>query len=188
MTDLQFTDRHRVAVNDGARRAHRVGRGVVEFDDCQQEAWLWLCENEEQVSEWLDTDNAPRRLADAAYYAGLHLIRATIRQSSGAEPGDMAIYSTDMVKNLLPAIFVEAPHVQADEAPEGTKHRKPPSEGGNLMATVADVKRAFASLNVPQRELLWRLYGQERPVKQQTVAELLDVDVKTVRRRERRAL
>lgn len=188
VTTVEWTDAQRAAVNDGAVKAYRAGRGLIELDDLRQEAWLWLYENLDDVAGWIEKDTRHTRLTDVAYHAGLLLVRDTMRQQGGSKPQDFATYSTTAVSDLLPLIFVDVPAQTGDEVNEEVKHKRSPSEGGVLLATVADVKAAFKRLPKAQRELLYHLHAPVDPLTHRDLGKRMDLSEATVRRREQRAL
>lgn len=187
MEVTEFTNAQLKAINDGAQRAYAVGRGVVEFSDCKQEAWLWVYENLETVRKWEDTDRRHDKLRTACYHAGLAFVRAQMRATTGATRQDFVTYSTAYVQDLLPVLFTGSSFQTGDEVNVEVKTRTAPNEGGNGLASLVDIKRGFDKLTQDQKRLLFLLYHRG-DTSYDEVAKQLDVSSMTVRRREQRAL
>lgn len=182
-----FSNAELKAINDGAQRAYSVGRGVVEFSDCKQEAWLWVYENLDTVRKWSETDKRHEKLRTACYHAGLYYVRAQMRATTGATRQDFVTYSTAYVQDLLPVLFTGSSFQTGDEVNTEVKTPTAPNEGGNGLASLVDIKRGFDKLTMDQKRLLFLLYHRGDTSYEQ-VAKELDVSSMTVRRREQRAL
>lgn len=187
MEYTEFTNSQLKAINDGALRAFHVGRGVVEFADCQQEAWLWVYENIDTVRKWADTDKRHDKLKNKVFQAALAHIRAQMRNTTGATRQDFAIYSTGMVQDLLPVLFTGTTFNTGEEINVEVKTRTAPNEGGNGLVSLVDVKRGFEKLTQEQKYLLFLLYHRG-DTSYDKVAKELGCSSMTVRRREQRAL
>lgn len=183
----EFTNAQLKAINDGANRAYAVGRGVVEFNDCKQEAWLWVYENIDTVRRWEDTDRRHDKLKTACYQAGLAMIRAQMRHTTGAQKQDFVTYSTGYIQDLLPVLFTGSSFNTGDEVNVEVKTTTAPNEGGNGLVSLIDVQRGFAKLTQEQKRLLFLLYHRG-DTSYDDVAKELQVSAMTVRRREQRAL
>lgn len=183
----EFSNAQLKAINDGAQRAYTVGRGVVEFGDCKQEAWLWVYENLETVRKWAESDKRNDRLRTACYHAGLIHIRAQMRSTTGATRQDFVVYSTGYVQDLLPVLFTGTSFNTGDEVNVEVKTTTAPNEGGNGLVSLADVKRGFKHLTQDQKRLLFLLYHRG-DTSYDEVAKELGCSSMTVRRREQRAL
>lgn len=185
--EADFSNAQLKAINDGAQRAYSVGRGVVEFGDCKQEAWLWVYENLDTVHKWAESDKRNDRLRTACYHAGLAFVRAQMQHSTGATRQDFVVYTTAYIQDLLPALFTGQSFNTGDEVNTEVKTRIAPNEGGNGLVSLVDVKRGFAKLTQDQKYLLFLLYSKGDS-SYDSVAKILDVSSMTVRRREQRAL
>ena len=175
------------AINDAAVRAYTVGRGVVDLADCQQEAWLWVFENLGKVEEWRETDKRHEKLRTKCYHAGLAMIRATMRDNTGAERQDFVTYTTAHVSDMLPVLFTGVSFQTGNEVDEEVKHKTAPNEGGNGLATLMDIRAAFIKLGQEQKRLLFALYSKSDSSYEQ-IAKEMNVSSMTVRRREAKAL
>lgn len=187
MDSPDFSNGQLKAINDGAVRAYAVGRGLLELQDCQQEAWLWVYENLATVRGWAEKDKRNDKLRTATYHAALALVRSSMMQTTGANRQDFVTYSTAYVQDMLPALFTGATFNTGDEVNDEVKHKTAPNEGGNGLATLVDIKRAFARLPDEQKRLLFLLYHRG-DTSYDSVAKELDISAMTVRRREQRAL
>lgn len=183
-----FNDAEVKAIIEGANRAYAVGRGVVERQDLVQEAWLWVFENVHRVEQW--REEKQRRtdsLRSACYHAGLRHVREVMKKNGGLEKHDFVTYSVDLVKDALPAIFAGEQMPAGPEVNEEIRHKQSPSEGGNGLVTIMDIRRGFIQLNQEQKQILWLLYGFPDATYEKVSAEL-DMPITTLRRREQRAL
>ena len=129
----------------------------AEAGDFSQELYLWIVENEDQVRQWLDPELYGEK-------EGTRLLAGTLRnrargcavdikaQALGYKTSDLQWYSRNEVKNLLPLVFNEDSWHEPPRS-EG-RSAKAPSEGGNWIATLADVAQAFAKLKPADQNLL----------------------------------
>jgi DNA-directed RNA polymerase specialized sigma24 family protein len=187
MQTSDFSTLQLKAINDGAIRAYNVGKGLLELADCQQEAWLWVCENMKLVKDWAEKDKRNDKLKSACYHAGLHQVRDIMRQNGQSERQDFATYAVTAVQDLLPTIFETVTFQTGPEVNDEIRHKTPPDEGGTGLAMVVDVKRGFISLPQEQKKILFLLYSKP-DARYSDVAKEMDMSEATVRRREQRAL
>jgi len=152
-------------------------RGYVEYEDVQQELYLWLWENYWKVERWREnrqSHHAERTLVKALRNAGERYCRAEKAQLVGLEPEDEFFYSIPMVADLLQLYFdpewMIPGGMKLDEISSGA----PASEGGNLMTMVADVGRAYEALPAADRQLLEFVYDGEQPVSDQITVKSLE--------------
>lgn len=183
----EFSNGELKAINEGAVRAYTVGKGVVELADCQQEGWLWVFENLDRVRDWRDRDKRHDRLRTAVYHAGLAMIRAQMRDNTGAQRQDFVAYSTAYVSDMLPVLFTGDSFNTGAELNEEVRHKVAPNEGGNGLVSLVDIRAAFTRLGQEQKRLLFYLYSVPG-TSYDKVAKELGVSSMTVRRREQKAL
>lgn len=158
----EFIPPDHAAVTSAAKILTSRYREYVDYADVQQELYLWLFSHYDRVDKWreaYDQVRAERTIIKALRNVGERYCRTEKAHKIGYEPEDEFFYSIPMVADLLALSF--DPDWMMPTAVElgSTKSGKPPGEGGNLMAMVADVKRAFAGLPEPDRRLLRRCYG-----------------------------
>lgn len=129
--------------------------------DFSQELWCWVLENQDKVQEWLDPEQWEPK-------AGERMLAKSLRNESsdygvdiksqalGYERADLHWYSKGEVKSLLPTVF----NPDAWEEPPVSEGRstKAPSEGGNWIATLADIAQAFSKLDTEDQVLLRKFH------------------------------
>jgi len=166
MSEFAFTPADHSAVASATRILTSRYRDHVAFEDVQQECYLWLFKNYHKAERWRSEHgdrHAERTLTKALRNAGERYCRAEKAEHDGYLPEDEFFYSIPMVRDLLALSFdpewMLPGSIQLDRISSGT----PSNEGGNLMAMVADVRRAFQTLHEHDRELLTRVYGVKDP-------------------------
>lgn len=136
-------------------------RGFVTYSDIQQECYLWLLTHQDKVTHWretLDTRHSERTIIKALRNAGERFCRSEKAHFEGYSPDDEFFYSLPWVADLLQLSFDPEYMIPNGIELSQPTSGKPASEGGNLVAMVADVSRAFAGLPAPDRDLLRRVY------------------------------
>ena len=131
------------AVRQASTRSYGAQRGYVDLDDLQQEGYLWVLANQEKVDGWLDEGRDGFALLQHAIYQHLHKYTMKERyRKDGTEPGDYYNYRVVVIADLLPDVFNEEPSFGHSSSDLGTMIRssKQPSEGGDRMAMIADIK------------------------------------------------
>jgi DNA-directed RNA polymerase specialized sigma24 family protein len=157
-----FTNADHAAVASATKILKSRYREYVDYEDIQQELYVWLLGHYDRAEAWrekYETRHAERTLCKALRNAGERYCRAEKAEKEGYSTDDEFFYSIPMVADLLQLYF------DPDwSQPNGielttTSSGKPASEGGNLMAMVSDVGRAFQGLPEPDRTLLGGVYG-----------------------------
>lgn len=174
VTDWTFTSADHAAITSAAKICTSRYRGYVEFQDVQQELYLWLLSHYDRAERWRaehDEKHAERTLIKALRNVAEGYCRNEKAQKEGYAADDEFFYSIPMVADLLALSFdpdwMMPRSAELDASPSG----KPASEGGNLMAMVADVTRALATLPDPDQRLLRRCYGHNAKT-QEVIVEL----------------
>lgn len=159
-----FTTQDEAAVSSAARILRAKYRGFVEYADIQQELYLWLILNYEKVEGWRETrdeEHAERTILRALRNAGERYCRNEKAEQSGYSTEDEFFYSIPMVADLLQLYFdpdwMMPNGLELNDTTGGT----PAQEGGNLMAMVADVGRAYGALPPLDRDLLKEIYQND---------------------------
>lgn len=137
-------------------------RGYVAYEDIRQELYVWLIRNYDKAQAWrekYDERHAERTICKALRNAGERYCRAEKSEWLGYSPDDEFFYSIPMVADLLKLYFDPEWMMPNGIELTTTSSGKPASEGGNLIAMVSDIGRAFEGLPRPDRELLERVYG-----------------------------
>ena len=137
---------------------HRRFRQWVEKGDLTQEAWAFVLSRAEQFNELLDDSNEMQRKWNEKRIAWQ--IRRTLERyarkekasKSGYQVTDEAYYDTITIAQLLPFVIKSFVNDTALEQSQilinDGQPRKPaaPAEGGNLLAMLVDIKKAYERL------------------------------------------
>ena len=133
---------------------------MIELDDIKQSLYEWFITHPKKLVEWgqqgeKDTKNLLYRSLRNQALDYCQLWRA---KSIGYEVSDLFYYDPDVIEALLPAVI----RGDLNDAPKlnlGMPGRPPaPSEGGNMMAMMVDIKSAFDSLNAEDKSILYLKY------------------------------
>lgn len=162
MMTAELTPADHAAVSSASKILCSRYRGHVEFEDVQQELYLWLYQNHDKAERWREEREpgyAERTLVKALRSVGEKFCRAEKAHHLGYDPEDEFFYSIPMVADLLLVHF--DPDWTAPSSPNLEKVSRPGSanDGMNLAAMVADVGRALNGLTEADSALLTRVYG-----------------------------
>ena len=177
---------------------HRRYRQYVEKGDLLQEAWAFVLSRAESFNESLSDDNEVQRKWNEKRI-GWQIKRNLERYSrkekaakSGYQIADEAYYDTVTIAQLLPFViksFVNDTALEQSQIliNDGTP-RKPsaPAEGGNLLAMLVDIKKAYEKLDKDDQELLRLRYHDNLTL--QHIAEYFECHPSTADRRSNQAL
>lgn len=143
------------------RKHHTHG---ADSSDFAQEMYLWLVENAGKVDKWLhsgeyETKHGERMLAKALRNRckGYAL---EVRGQGHFLVDELYFYTKGEVKNLLGAMFDREAWLEPPQS-DG-RSTKAPAHGGNWMATLADISRAYDRLDRYDRDLLARFHRDDR--------------------------
>ena len=150
---------------------HRRYRNFVELDDVRQECYRWATERSAYINEQLSEENTEQRrhneqkIAWQMRRAAERYARREKAVKSGYQIGDEAFYETFTLAQVLPFIIAsiidntvleQAQEMIQDGMPKGSSS---PSEGGNLLVSLIDAKKAYLNLdNETQQLLTWRYH------------------------------
>lgn len=157
-----FTNADEAAVTSATKILSAKYRGYVDWQDVKQELYLWLLTHYDRAETWrerYDERHAERTLVKALRNVGERYCRAEKAEIDGYSPDDEFFYSIPMVCDLLQLYFDTDWMVPNGLELTRTSGGKPASEGGNLVAMVADVGRAYEALPAPDKTLLHYVYG-----------------------------
>ena len=176
-----------------AHSVYRRFRGYVERDDLVQECYLWATSRNASLTEQLNEENSLKRIANErriAWQMKRHAERYARREKaakSGYKIGDEAFYDTVTLGQLLPFVIgsiindttlEQAQNMINDGLP---RKQSAPAEGGNLLATLIDIKKAYNKLEEEDRTILRMRYHET--VTLQQLAQYLECAVSTADRR-----
>ena len=148
--------------SDASRKYRRYGGDTEDFI---QEGWLWLYQHPTKVMEWFDGDRYAPREAERLLARSLHNactdygedIKA---QAVGYNRDDVVYYSKQYVKELLPSMFDREAWIHPEQGDgERLSRGGDPAVGGNWIATLADVSRAYDQMEEADRDILWAFHS-----------------------------
>lgn len=174
---IELTEADYAAVSSVSRQLRSRYRDYCEFDDIQQELYVFLLKNYRKMQgyreEYADNQEYAHRLVTKSLRnAGEKFCRKEKAAFCGYEVEDEFFYSIPMVADMLQLYFDPewtAPAMNVT----GERSKKPPQEGGNLMAMVADVGKAYEAMPISDQDLLRRVYDGSRPVRDAIALEAL---------------
>ena len=177
---------------------HRKFRTYVEKVDLLQEGWAYALSRADQYNELLSNENELQRKWNEKKVAW-QIRRAIERYArkekaskSGSQIGDEAYYDTVTIAQLLPFViksFVNDTALEQSQVlvNDGTpKKPSAPAEGGNLLAMLVDIKKAYELLAKEEQEILRLRYYDNLTL--QVIGEYLECHLSTAERRCNNAL
>ena len=177
---------------------HRRYRQYVEKADLLQEAWAFTLSRADDFNKLLDIEEEEQRKWNEkriAWQIRRFLERYSRKEKaakSGYQVNDEAYYDTLTIAQLLPFVIKSFMTDTALEQSQilindGTP-RKPsaPAEGGNLLAMLVDIKKAYEKLDKDDQELLRLRYHDNLTL--QHIAEYFECHPSTADRRSNQAL
>lgn len=130
---------------------------MVEREDIKQSLYEWFVSHPRKLTEWekLGNRSAQNLLYRSLRNQALDYCQLWKSKSIGYELSDLFYYEADVIEALLPAILrgdiAEAPKLNL-----GMPGRpSAPSEGGNLMAMMAEIKVAYDTLSKEDKSILF---------------------------------
>lgn len=172
---------------------HRRFRNFVEREDIQQECYLWALSRGNQFDDLLNEPNSvqrvinEKRIAWQMRRAAERFARKEKASKSGYRIGDEAFYDTATIAQLLPhaiasavdnTVLEQAQNIINDGQP---KRQSAPAEGGNLLAILIDVKKAYMKLEPEDQTILRMRYHEDHTL--QVMAQYMECAVSTADRR-----
>lgn len=133
---------------------------MIELEDIKQSLYEWFVSHPRKLSEWgeLGERETKNLLYRSLRNQALDYCQLWRSKSIGYEVSDLFYYDPEVIEALLPAVI----RGDLNDAPKlnlGMPGRPPaPSEGGNMMAMMADIKSAFDSLNAEDKSILYLKY------------------------------
>jgi DNA-directed RNA polymerase specialized sigma24 family protein len=134
---------------------------MVEREDIKQSLYEWFVSHPRKLTEWekLGNRSAQNLLYRSLRNQALDYCQLWKSKSIGYELSDLFYYEADVIEALLPAILrgdlAEAPKLNL-----GMPGRpSAPSEGGNLMAMMAEIKAAYITLSKEDMSILFLKYA-----------------------------
>jgi RNA polymerase sigma factor (sigma-70 family) len=172
---------------------HRRYRKYVDRADLTQEAYAWLMTRVVYFNGLLEEENESMRLANQRRI-GWQMKRAIERYArkekatrSGYQTNDESFYDVITIAQLLPYVIASVVNDTAIEQAQNLVNdgtpRKPsaPAEGGNLLATLIDIKKAYELLDEDEQKILRLRYHENYTLQQ--LSEVLECAISTADRR-----
>ena len=168
-------------------------KAYLEREDLIQECYSWAVSRAAYVEEQLSEEDPDQRLHNERRVAW-QMLRNTERfarkekaAKSGYQTNDEIYYDTATFGQLLPfvissvidgTVLEQAQEMLRDGQPKGSSS---PSEGGNLLVSLLDIKKAFENLSANDKDVLVKRYHENLTLAQ--IAQALECAVSTADRR-----
>ena len=172
---------------------HRRYKHWVERDDIAQECVAWAITRNAYITEQMSVEDVKqlehnvKRIAWQMKRSAERYARKEKANKSGYQLQDEAYYETLMLGQLLPFVIAsvidgtvleQAQEMIKDGQPRGSSS---PAEGGNLLASLIDIKKCFLELDEKDRTVLRMRYHDNATLQQ--IAQYLECAVSTADRR-----
>lgn len=151
---------------------YRRYRQWTEREDIVQECYAWAMNRAEHYYTLLSEENSLQRTINEkriAWQMRRHAERYARKEKakkSGYQIGDESFYDTVLLGQLLPHVIASVVDgtvlEQAQEMINDGQPRRPsaPAEGGNLLAILIDIKKAYLALDVADKDILIKRYHE----------------------------
>ena len=168
-------------------------RAWLDRDDVKQECYLWAIKRGQQLTDWLSEPDEEQRLINEkriAYQMRRHCERYARKEKAdkcGYQTSDETFYETTTIAQLLPSIIIsvindsaleQAQTIINDDAP---RKSPAPAEGGNMLAILIDIKRAYEKLEQDDKDILRMRYVDDLTLQQ--IGQYFEVATSTAERR-----
>ena len=172
---------------------HRRYKHWVERDDVTQECIAWAITRSAYITDQMSVEDAEqlehnqRRIAWQMKRAVERYARKEKANKSGYQTNDEVYYQTFTLGQLLPfvissiidgTVLEQMQEMINDGQPRGSSS---PSEGGNLLAALIDIKKCFLKLDQKDQTVLRMRYYDNATLQQ--IASYLECAVSTADRR-----
>jgi len=193
---LTVTELHPIVYDLAPSVAYAIHRRYshwVEKEDITQECIAWAITRNTYIIEQMSVEDAKqleynqKRIAYQMKRAAERYVRKEKANKSGYQLSDEAYYETLMLGQLLPFVIAsvidgtvleQAQEMIRDGQPRGSSS---PAEGGNLLASLIDIKKAFLELD-QKDQIVLRMRHHDNATLQQ-IAAFLECAVSTADRR-----
>ena len=151
----------------------------VDRDDVYQELVLWILQHQGKVTEYLEQER-DHSIIKSLEHAGVAYAQREKAAHSGYHTDDLFYWQVEEIEALLPSMFSDEARLHPPSSDDGTSGRsnRAPNEGGNWIATLADLSRAYRTLDLVTQSVLRQVYGEDR--KRIWVANSLGVSDTTI--------
>lgn len=133
----------------------------VDREDVYQELVLWILQHPAKVQQYLDEER-DYSIIKSLEHAGLAYGQREKASQSGYHTDDIFYWQEAEIEALLPSMFSDEARLHPPSSDDGTGGRsnRAPNEGGNWIATLADLARAYATLDLVTKRVLRQVYGE----------------------------
>ena len=151
---------------------YRRYRQFVERDDVKQECYAWYYSRAEHFNSLLSEENSIQRVINEkrmAWQMRRHCERYARKEKankSGYKIGDESFYDSVVLGQLLPHVIASVVDNTVLEAAQNLindgqpRKQAAPAEGGNLLAILIDIKKAYLKLDVADKDILIKRYHE----------------------------
>lgn len=176
-----------------AQTIHNRYKSFTERDDIKQECLKWALTRTDYISEQLSEPDVKKRQHNEHRIAW-QMLRVAERYArrekatrSGYHTSDEAYYESATLAQLLPFVIAsvldgtvleQAQEMIRDGQPKGSSS---PAEGGNLLAVLVDIKKAYLRTDASTQQLLTLRYHENFTLAQ--IGGVLGCAVSTAERR-----
>ena len=176
-----------------ANTIYKRYRAYLEREDLVQECYSWAIARAAYLQEQLSEEDPDKRIHNERRIAWQMLrnaerfARKEKAAKSGYQTNDEIYYDTATFGQLLPyvissvidgTVLEQAQEMLRDGQPKGSSS---PSEGGNLLVSLLDIKKAFEGLSSNDKDILVKRYHDNLTLAQ--IAEVLECAISTADRR-----
>lgn len=155
-------------------------KSYVELDDVKQECLAWATSRAAYINEQLREDHPERKQNEQRVAWQMRRVAERYARKEKAAKGgyhisDEAYYESATVAQLLPFVIAsiidgtvleQAQEMIRDGQPKGSSS---PAEGGNLLATLFDIKNAYIKLEKEDQTILVLRYHEHLTLEQMSV-------------------
>jgi RNA polymerase sigma factor (sigma-70 family) len=176
-----------------AQTIHRRYNTFIERDDVKQECVKWALTRADYINEQLSETEVKKRQHNEHRIAWqmLRVAERYARKEKAVKSGyhitDEAYYEGATLTQLLPfviasvldgSVLEQAQEMIRDGQPKGSSS---PAEGGNLLAVLIDIKKAYLELDAKSQQVLTLRHHENFTLAQ--IANVLDCATSTAERR-----
>lgn len=172
------------AVTPSIMRVYRNYHLYVESEDLRSEVWVWwFGKGRKYVRRYIYAQDLGK-LGKAVYSQAVAFAEKEKAARSGYRPEDNIVYSKQQIKDLIPlSIDIEAMAATTPVVQEGPHAKGNLAEGGNLLASVVDVRRGIDQLAFGDRDFLkaadqyeydWELLGENYRIQADSADQKFD--------------
>ena len=173
-------------------------KGWVDADDVRQECYLWAIGRGQQFTDLLNEpdlrkrEHNEKRIVYQMRRVAERYARKEKARKAGYKTSDEAFYDTTIIAQLIPFVIASIVNgtvlEQAQEMiNDGTPRKQStPAEGGNLLAILIDLKKAYLKLGQEDKTILQMRYHDNFTLNQ--IAQYLECAISTADRRSTSAL